>query len=90
MAPTAAVGCRCGESEQRLGKCHNFGRLLIIPRGRERSVIFTHEGSHAKSQDRNFLSAHELECFLVLTKKLKRLRCAVGSMQEGSWDLDPA
>ena len=36
----------CGESEQRLGKCHNFGRLLLlIPRKREGSVIFTHAHS---------------------------------------------
>ena len=42
----------CGESEQRLGKCHNFGRLLLIPRKREESVIFTH--AHSPDTDREF------------------------------------
>ena len=43
----------CGESEQRLGKCHNFGHLLIPrERERERSVIFTH--AHSLRSDRGF------------------------------------
>ena len=42
------------------------------------------EGSHRKSQDRSFLPTDELECFLVLTKKFRKLRFAVGSMQESS------
>ena len=36
------------------------------------------EGSHRKSQDRSFLSTDELECFLVLTKKFRRLLVCCG------------
>ena len=78
-------GLPVGESEQRLGKRHNFGRRLIPRLGkRGRSVIFTHAHSlvtrkvpTGESQDISFHRTVELE-FFGLDQKGKKIKVGCG------------